>query len=240
MDVQEWLAHHFEAELSSERVLNKAVAGRLQGGVEALKAVGLLTPQEARGHLHQLHQARERLARENRPDLPAPHPEEPQTTNPLRGVLLPLAPVVDIQGVTLVLLTVELWQRTVSLRGAGLESALTEARNAAHAEAFHEWAEQARQAKRANLPFLEMPSDEPGTGLGDVPFILSDDVGTTYTMCAGSAGRTGTEWRTECGFQPRVPDTARHLHIAVADHDGHEIAALSFDLKVDLYTPSTM
>lgn len=174
-----------------------------------------------------------------RAGLSAPQPTVPWVTNPLRGVLLPLAPLVDVEGVTLMVVTLELWQRTVYLRGAGLESALTEAGDAASAQTFQEWVEQATLAKQANLPFLEMPTDEPATGLGGVPFILSDDLGTTYTMRSGWAGGTGTEWRMERGFEPGVPDTARHLHIAVANHAGDEIAALSFHLEVDLHTPST-
>lgn len=214
------------------------MASRLLGGVDAFQAVGLLTPEEADRRRQQLHQARERLpweCREKRPAVSAPQPAQPPVTNPLRGVLLPLAPVVDVAGVTLILLAVELWQRSVSLRGVGLESALTEARDAAHAEAIEGWAEEAKRAKRASLPFLEMPPDQPGSALLHVPFMLSDDVGTTYTLGSGSAGGTGTEWQMERGFEPGMPNEARHLHIAVTDHDGQELTALSFDLEVDLH-----
>ncbi len=63
-------------------------------------------------------------------------------------------------------------------------------------------------------------SGQPGDRLLQLPFSVSDDVGTPYRALQRSAGGAGTEWRSEFRLEPPVPREATRLVVTLDGSDG--------------------
>jgi len=140
-------------------------------------------------------------------------------------VFTPLAPLVDFNGVTLVLASVELWTRSVRLRIAGLNNDSSDRLDEEHRRAFQGWAEEVRDAHARGMA-RDAPPREPGARLLDMGLALADGAGTDYRSAGSSSGGSGTEWRLEAAFEPGMPAGARELTVEVKDFDGsivHEV-----------------
>jgi hypothetical protein len=124
----------------------------------------------------------------------------------LRGVLAPAAELAFVDGMTLVLLSVELWSGGVFLHLAVLRNAATDELDAAHERAFDGWTAGRRD---------QAPPPMPGTRLGDLALTVADDTGTSYQPSHRAAGGSGTEWRSEWKFEPGAPPEATRLTITL-------------------------
>jgi hypothetical protein len=144
----------------------------------------------------------------------------------LEAVLAPACPLADVGGLTLALVSVELWTSGMFVRLAVLRNSVSDDLDAEHEASMTQWAETRRAGagEPENLP----PPDQPGERLLRLPLTLSDDLGTRFESRSRSASGTGTEWRSEWRFEPGVPRTASRLTIALQGTDGrqhvHELA----------------
>ncbi len=132
-----------------------------------------------------------------------------------RALLAPLQPLVDVDGVTVVLTAVELWTHKVVIHLQAASSPRRDELDAEHRAAFARWTERAEAARAAGD---EPPWPPPHGGalhMG-LPLTLSDDAGTDYVSRGTQGGGTGTEWLSRWEFAPGVPDGATRLTVTVA------------------------
>ena len=223
MTGEEWLREVFEPALEAG---DMAAYPELVGAVRALAACGVLD--EA-----QVAAAERRLAQRfgggsthdgwnatHRVTSPGSEGEVPYDV--LEMVLSWPEPLADVDGVTVVIASVELWTAGVVVRLAGMRSPQTDQLDAAHRLETTHWA--AGYAERGTAP----PA-QPGAVLIDSPLELSDDLATVYRSHARSAGGTGTEWRAEWHFEPGVPLEASLLRVAITGSAGE---ALGHDFEL--------
>src|SRR4051794_9075847 len=148
-------------------------------------------------------------------DVRAPNPD-PEPLNRLEAVLAPASPLADVDGVTLLLVSVELWTRGVFLRMAGMGTAHTQRLDEefqAAADAGGEWPEHL------------------GSRFGALPLTLADDAGTRYSPRGSASGGTATEWRTDWQFAPGVPRAASRLFVTLAGADGPLVQELALPAR---------
>jgi hypothetical protein len=134
------------------------------------------------------------------------------THEQLRGVLAPAAELAEVDGMTLMLLSVELWTTSVFLHLAVLRSAQTDELDATHQRAMDAW---------AAGPHTDDPPPQPGERLTRLPLMLADDAGTPYHPTHRHAGGTATEWRSGWKFEPGPPATTMRLTVTL-DQDGQQ------------------
>lgn len=225
MSAERWLVDVFEPALQGERIRSSNVVAELSGGLRALEACGLLDPELSSEARRRMLAAHEQARRQPQPEILRAASVAPEPADLLRNVYAPLAPLVDFNGVTLVLASVELWTRSVRVRIAGLNNAISDRLDEEHRTALHGWASKVRDAHaRGDVP--EDPPPEPGARLLDTRLALTDDIGTEYRYVGGSAGGSNTEWRLETVFEPGAPAGAGKLILAAigtVDRIVHEI-----------------
>jgi hypothetical protein len=134
--------------------------------------------------------------------------------NELIAVHAPAARIAEVDGLELMLLSVEMWTASVIIHLAATETPLTDRLTAEQKAELERWA---RDPHRTDLP--EMP----GALLGRLELTVADDVGTRYQPSSSHAGGNGTEWRALWRFEPGVPEAATRLTVAIGD-DSLELA----------------
>jgi hypothetical protein len=119
-----------------------------------------------------------------------------------------------LDGLSVALVSVELWRSSVVVRTAALPTALSERLEMEHREAMRSWENRAGSAhdKGAVPPPPEHPAVQRLLALS---LKLSDDLATPYRVSRRSAGGTGTEWRAEWRFVPSLPTGASRLIVSV-------------------------
>jgi hypothetical protein len=216
----DWLEQVFERGL---RIGDPAAYPELLGALRALRQCGVLSEAVAR-------EAEERLNERfswpapSFPDPSLPDVQAPGTTTRARetveAVLAPAQPLADVGGITVVLVSVELWTSGVFVRLAGLRSALTDELDAEFEGAMTHWGVLATDA--TSVGAKPPPPHQPGERLMRLPLTVSDDVGTSYRSRSRSAGGTATEWRSEWRFEPGVPRDATRLTVALDGANGQK------------------
>lgn len=219
MTGEEWLAKVFEPALREERIRSSSVVAELSGALRALEACGLLEPEQTADGQRRLRAANDEALRGPLPEITPPESVAQPPANLLRHVFTPLAPLVDFNGVTLVLGSVELWTRSVRLRIAGLNNATSDRLDEQHRQALAGWAMKVHDAHARSRVPDDLPR-EPGARLLDMGLALADDLGTDYRSTTSTAGGTGSEWRLETAFEPGMPAGARELTLTVSDSSG--------------------
>lgn len=154
----EWLEEVFERGLQIDAPTTYPA---LRGALHALSACGVLTTEHARA-------AEERL---NRCVWAAPAPvssawpdvRTPATTagaphDALEAVLAPARGLADVDGITVVLVSVELWTGWVSVRFAGLPTEFTDELEADFQEKLEDWAARTKQAREAGTTEPQLAS----------------------------------------------------------------------------------
>jgi hypothetical protein len=218
MTGEEWLERVFERGL---RIAEPGMYQELLGGLSALAACGALSPAAAASARNRLDATFQRLA--PRPlDVRRAGTAAAPARERLEAVLAPARALADVDGFTLLLVSVELWTNGPVLRLAGLRNASTDTLDAAHEAAMARWAAARARDVGADPPEL------PGERLMRLPLALADDAGTTYAPGSRSGGGTGSEWRAEWRFAPAVPAAATRLTVTL--DAGDERHAL--DLRV--------
>jgi hypothetical protein len=165
--------------------------------------------------------------------LAPPFTTAPAGTERLIGVFAPAEPLADLNAVTLVLTSVEVWTHCVQLFLAGVPSARTDELERRHEQDMDAWVRGRREGTGVD-PGAEPPRDdppqEPGAALLDLDLRLDDDAGTEYRKSVGSAGGSGTEWRLARTFHPGPPGHATRLAVTLADRAGTVVARLDLPL----------
>ncbi|MDQ3029019.1 MAG: hypothetical protein M3R09_03095 [Actinomycetota bacterium] len=229
MTGEEWLAKVFEPALGQERMRALNVFAEFSGALRALEACGLLKSEQASDGQRRLDAAHWEAQRRPLPEIASPGSVAHPPPNLLRHVFAPLAPLVDFNGVTLVLASVELWTRSVRLRIAGLNNATSDRLDEEHRQALEGWATKVRDAHDRGTVHDDPPR-EAGARLLDVGLTLADDVGTDYQWTGASSGGTGSEWRLEQAFEPGMPAAAGELPLRVSGANGSLVHELQLEL----------
>lgn len=155
----------------------------------------------------------------SRPSIGPPASAAPPPASRLQRVLAPALPVADIDQVTYVLTSIELWDHAVDVFVAGVPSAVTARREREAEAALDRWA----QRHRTGHGNLGPPPDAMRTHHLGILVGIGDDVGTRYRTLHASAGGSGTTWRIHVIAGAGVPPTANHLVISVNDDDGRPL-----------------
>jgi len=208
LDGSEWLERVFAPALRR----GAPPLSALHWQVQALQACGVLDAGQAAD-------AKQRIEA-SQPVIEPPASTAPPPTNRLVRVLAPALPLADVDGVTYVVTSVELWEHSVEVFVAGVPSVETARRERAADAALEQWARQ-RNSDPATKP--EPPMDAiRGRQLG-VLVRIGDDVGTAYRMAHASMGGSGTPWRLHVASTPGVPATAKRIVVHVDDDDGRPV-----------------
>lgn len=150
----------------------------------------------------------------------------------LQRLLTSERPLGSVEGVTVVLVHVELWASRLMLRLEALRNALTDALDTTYDTEWkayeNRWVEHRAAAEAEDLNPPEQPSV---SRLGGLPLSVADDVGTRYHYVGGATGGSEHPWRSEWRLEPGVPRSASVLRIALERGDPEreclELALLS-------------
>lgn len=123
-------------------------------------------------------------------------------------------PLVEIEAIALLLVTVEFWADSTVLRVAAIPNATTARLTAEHRRDLDAWAADRRRGEPETSPPPEDPGYRRMRRLGPT---LHDDAGTRYVLVTAGMGGSGTEWRGEWVFRPGAPPAARILHVNATD-----------------------
>ena len=215
----EWLQQVFERGLETD---DPTTYPALRGALHGLSACGVLTQEQARAAERRLNTfvwAAPAPRGSAWPDVRAPATTASAPCDELETVLAPARSLADVDGITVLLVSLEMWTSWVSVRLAGLPSELTDELEAGFQNKLEEWAAQTKQAREAGSKEPRL-ADQPGNRLMQMPLSLEDDLGTLYQAHHRSAGGTGTEWRSEWRFEPGVPREATRLNVTLQGSDG--------------------
>jgi hypothetical protein len=124
----------------------------------------------------------------------------------LVGVLAPGKLLGEVEGIEVLLVSVELWRTHVFVRLAGLQNDLMDRLLREHKALMERWGRD---------PNPTEPPEQPGAILGRIDLTLADDAGTQFFPSSTSAGGSDTEWRADWRFEPGVPPTATRLTVAI-------------------------
>jgi hypothetical protein len=200
MTGDEWLATVFQPALTAEPMVPGREYEALRGQLHALRDCEVLTPDAFAAAEQRLDEASEAARSRRRPRVRPAGSEARPGTNRLLRVLAPAEPLADVDSVTFVLTSVELWEHRVELFGAGL-------RAGPHDPAYlDEWS-----------------PDIAGSPLYELLIGLSDDLGTRYDLISSDADGSASEWRLHNSYAPGVPHRAGRLILNIADDDGRPL-----------------
>jgi hypothetical protein len=184
-----------DCEVLDDRVFADALA-RLDGAIDAARgsaALSMISSDDAH---------------------PVPEVVLPEPIALLRRVVAVGAGLAVVDGMPVIVTSVELWDNRVYVFVAGLSTAETERRHQQHDDDFNAWLRE-RRAGRSGPGTLGPP--EPW-GIDAGHFRLHDDVGTEYRFISGSSGGSRrSDWRLEAAYTPGVPDAATRLRLEFGD-----------------------
>jgi hypothetical protein len=140
------------------------------------------------------------------------------TDDRLEGLLTPERPLGNVDGITVVVMLIELRTSRLTLRLEALQNQLTDALDAtfdAEWKAYESrWVEDRAAAEAEDLRPPEQPSVSRLSGL---PLSVADDLGTRYHAIGMATGGSEHPWRSEWRLEPGVPPSASVLRIALED-----------------------
>lgn len=122
-----------------------------------------------------------------------------------------------IEGIEVVLLSVEIWRGQVFVRTACVESPETERVNDEYSATVREMTPLLREAR------AKFPENPAAAILSHVQVTISDDAGTTYRWTdangPGWNGQTGINWFCDNRFVPGPPTVASVLRVSATVGD---------------------
>ena len=224
MDGQQWLATVFTPALERHSSRYQRDIDVLRGQIAALHECDVIDDSAHAGAMRRLDVAQQTAATlamvDTEPTVPSRHMPAPVVM--LQRVLAVAQPLADVDGITFVLTSVELWSNGVDVFIAGMPTAEALEQIRQHEAAMNEWM---RLRQEGRTEGALSPPDFTGDRLINVNVGLYDDRGTTDGAMAGSAGGTNTEWRLHHRYEPGVPEDATLLTVAIADRAGRTVAA---------------
>ena len=227
MTGEEWLRHTFDPGLRTSGPPYE----QLRTELEALARSGVLSKDEAsraRARLDEderdrrtiVRDAHDRAVRAASAGDPEDRPE---------GVLTPVLALGEVDGITILLMRVELWRSRLILRLEARQNRRTDELDASFdiecKRWESRWVERRVEAEAEDVPVPEQPSV---SRFGGLALSVADDVGTRYHSTARATGGPDP-WRSEWRLEPGVPASARVLTVAL---EGGERAAGSLVLAL--------
>jgi hypothetical protein len=213
---EEWLRDTFDPALRTSRPPYEELRTELR----ALSESGMLSKDLAMSALELLDEddrdcstiVRERTERAVHVSRAGADPDR------LEGSVTPERSLGEINGVTVVVMLIELWTSRLTLRMQALQSQLTDALDASFGVEWkayeRRWVEDRAAAEAEDLRLAEQPSVSRLSGL---PLSVADDVGTRYYAMGIATGGSEHPWRSEWRIEPAVPPSASLLRIALED-----------------------
>ncbi len=134
----------------------------------------------------------------------------------LEGLLTPEHPLGEIEGITVVVMRVELWSQRLVVRLEALRTEITDALDMAFDTEWRayesRWVQRRAAAEAEDLWPPEQPSVPRLSGL---PLSVTDDLGTRYHATFRATGGSEHPWRSEWRLEPGVPRSAAVLRIGL-------------------------
>lgn len=230
MTGEEWLTRVFDPAL---RTLSPPYR-ELRGALGALSECGVLSDEllaRARERLDEAEGEDRTFSRQRFERLGAPGSHAGPARGRLEALLTPGHALGDVDGITVVLVLVELWTARSCLRLEALPNELTDTLDADYDREWSAFAER-RRARRDGAEVADAdlrPPEQPSVSrLAALPLSVSDDVGTRYHAGVTSTGGR-QRWRSEWEVEPGVPASASVLTVAL-EGGGTERACLELDL----------
>jgi hypothetical protein len=115
----------------------------------------------------------------------------------------------QVEGVDVLLVSVELWRSHVVVHLAGLADDLMDRLLREH---------RALMERHGRDPNPTEPPEPPDAMLGRIDLTVADDVGTRYFPSSSVSGGSDKEWRAQWRFEPGVPPEATRLTVAIGAH----------------------
>jgi hypothetical protein len=140
------------------------------------------------------------------------------------GAVSPAHVLGHFEEIPVVFVTAELWTQRLFIHLCAAQNERTRTLDAQWAREFEQFTHEVQTARErgdASRPGLP---EQPGAVLCRIPLVVSDDCGGAYRNNGCSAGGTGTEWRSEWGFEPGVPTVATVLTVRLDTSDGSRLA----------------
>lgn len=134
----------------------------------------------------------------------------------LPRIYVVLAELGVVEGVSMVVVSVELWPGQVVVRVAARPGAATDRFDAADAHEIAAWTQPMTPHQRALQP---MPQSSDARLLGRALPRVTDDRGTAYQLRAGQVGTTDHRWRAEWIYAPEPPVETLALPVSAAGMD---------------------
>jgi hypothetical protein len=145
----------------------------------------------------------------------------------LRRVLAVAQPLAEVDGMPLVLTSVELWTNRVDVFLAGRPTAEAQQPLRQHDAELNEWARKRREGRSEGVL---SPPQLRGGRLFELDIRVRDNLDTGYRAMAGSAGGSNTEWRVHRYYEPGVSETATLLTVEIVDSATDVVAAVELPL----------
>jgi hypothetical protein len=227
VDGREWLATVFEPGLRSETLAFNLEDTLLRTQLQTLRDCDVLGEAEAADALRRLDAAFEAAQRRIVPEVRQPR----RSYSPppvLVRVLAPVGQVVEADGLTIMVVSAELWSDEVYVHLAVIPTDGLHRLEQEHDRAVADWFERRKvEGDRARSPA------GPGERLAYLPLALDDGIGTEYKFHGGSSGGGRGDYRLMREFRPGVPPEAERLELVVSDADGQVVARLDLGLPTE-------
>lgn len=134
----------------------------------------------------------------------------------LPRVFVVMAALGVVEGVSVFVVSVELWPGQLAVRVAARQSEVTERLDAADAEQMASWTQLARLARMDQRPLPQSPD---ARLLGRAVPRVKDDQGATYELRSGQVGGSTTRWRAEWLYSPEPQAGTAALIVSAGQMD---------------------
>jgi hypothetical protein len=230
MNADAWLTTVFAPALERESLAYTNDADLLRGQLAALHDCEVLDENAWDDARRRLDAAVEVAHRRARFDVRPPGTTEDASAAivTLHRVLAVAQPLADVDGMPILVTSVELWSSGVDMFLAGLPTPDAERHVLEHSTDLNDWGRKRREGRSGEGALS--PPQLRGNRFFELDVRIRDDVGTGYRIMGGSAGGSQTEWRMNRHYEPGVPEHATQLTVEIADHDGNPIGRLNLAL----------
>jgi hypothetical protein len=218
---QEWLKHTLGPAL---RTTNPSYE-KLRAEMRALSDSGVLSKDEAaraRAQLDEAERDRRAIVRRRTERAVSQASRVGGDRDRLEGLLAPKRPLGEVDGVTVIVVLVELWSQRLVLRLKALRNELTDAFDATFDREWKayegRWVHDRAAAEAEDLQPPEQPSVSRLSGLS---LSVADDVGTRYHAIGTATGGSEHPWRCDWRLEPGMPRSATVLRIGL-EGSGHD------------------
>jgi hypothetical protein len=212
---EEWLRHTFDPALRT----SKPRYEELRAELRALSESGVLSEDEAsraRVRLDEGERDKRVIVRLRHERAVSQASRMGGDQDRLEGLLTPERPLGELDGITVVVMLVELWSRRLVLRLEALCNELTDAFDATFEREWKAYESRwVHHRAAAEAEDLQPPKQPSVSRLSGLPLSVADDVGTRYHAIGTATGGSEHPWRSDWRLEPGVPRSATVLRIGL-------------------------